>query len=188
MSEFTMILFCCFVISMGCFFGGEKESQVFVNLATVYSCCPTTARTTPRNSFESTRVIALWSSIPLALSPSASAKILFSHVQCVVINVISFFVWITVKHCSVHENTFYRTVRFVSSSVKAFSALVPAGVPIPLRKPLKVFSVNNGVLSLRKWNQAVRLVERLGYCMSLHAVLEHWSTSNGLLLPAAILL
>jgi hypothetical protein len=55
-----------------------------------------------------------------------------------------------------------------------------SSAPVPLFEKLKVGHVNNCILALRKWNQAVGWVERLNNRVSFHAFF-HRSSSQGLL-------
>jgi hypothetical protein len=182
LSKFTMINLGSLIVCLGCLFFGNKTSDVDRSIIHCNSASPFTQFWSPK--YSSITTVANRLTIAAILLVSALPKVLFSIVQRVVIYMISKFIFFKVKYLSVHRNA---SILRLSFGVKTFSLGVPISTPVPLRYTLKIFSVNNGVLALRKRNKAVGLVERLSYCVSFHAVFVHRFTSNGPLRSVAIL-
>lgn len=121
----------------------------------------------------------------------ALSEILSTVIQRVMVFVVAFFPAFAIKDYTRHRigNSAASCTNSTGSS-KARSFAIPNRAPVPLRQPLKVFQIDNGILALRQGNQSIGLVKRLKNNMALDligsAFVGHRSTSNGLLLSAAI--
>jgi hypothetical protein len=179
MSEWTKELYCSLIVSARRFFGRIKRASEASPFSVVLNAhFPTPPTLAPADSLESSRTVNAGFTIPTILYVRAFAKILTSIVQRISVLVIPFFERSAFKDLPLHGDG-----RVPSSdcpgSVEAFRAIRPDGIPVPLRKPLEVGGVHDGILSLRKRDKFYRLVKRLDYSMSLHAFF-HRCTSNAL--------
>jgi hypothetical protein len=180
--KFAVINFSCIIVSVGRKFGCCEMANKSPDSSSRNLGFPFSLRLVPRYAFESARIISILCAVPSVLQTRTLAKIRFSVVECIVILVITLFVWLAAENCPVHQDSFSS---FHSLGVETLRILAPERAPIKLRKPLKIFGVNNGILPLRKRDQTVGLIKRLGHCVTFHAGFEHLSSLKGRLLPAA---
>ena len=136
----------------------------------------------PAYTFEPTLVLLMLASIAGTLGRSSLSQIAAAIVDGVVIGMIASLIWHSLGDLLVHVDWMIAISPDGVSIISAFFSR-----PIPLRKPLKVRSVNYRIQSLRKRDESVGWVQRLGHCMAFHAAFRHFLTSNEKLLPTAIL-
>lgn len=179
-----MINFYSFVVSLRSLFCGIETSQMDGFAFIFYLGIPLTIALAPMYAFVSAGVVGLYSAVANVLKMSALAKPVSAVVKRIMENVIRFLVWTALKYLSCHP---YGPSVFFSGCVKTFTTLTPNSFPVPLIQPVEVGSIHNGNLILRQWNQAVICVKRLGDLVSDNTIFSHRFTSNGPLLPAAIL-
>lgn len=126
------------------------------------------------DSFESARVVFCQSSIATILRAVTFTQINSAVIKSVSIYMVNFLS--ARKYNPVHLNSFIRS----TASIGVEPIAIVMGAPIPLHQPIVIDSIDFSGLSLRQRNKAIGWVERLGNCMSLHAVF-HWSSFKGLL-------
>lgn len=122
-----------------------------------------------------TGIVPSFAKIILILGGGALSDVVSSIVQRIVIFVVAS--CFTTKNKSLHRNDF--AVRHSSLRIKTFRVRIPYSMPIESIEPFVVPRIDDSVLSLCKTDETVGLVERLNYCVSLHAFL-HRCTSNAL--------
>lgn len=183
MRERFMVFLRCFVVNasrfLGCFVSSDSNSfPVDHNANRVQALLGA-----PSHAPESAHVVAAHPTILRVFDVRTFAQILSAVVQSVMVFVVAFFSRFQSENHTVHG---YRLSAFIlRRSRTAIESVVSApisaagGEPIPLRKPIKIGSINYRVLALRKWNKTVGLVERLNNLVSFHGEL-HGSSSKGL--------
>ena len=126
-------------------------------------------------------------SIHRILRRCATSEVFSPIVESVSVFMISNFSFFTLKNKSVHKNML-SSPRF-ASGIKPLVSFVEMRLPIPLRQPFEVGSIDYCVFPSREWNKTVRWVRRLGHCVSSHAIeFSHVLTSSkGLLLSRFIM-
>lgn len=177
MRKFPEPLFRNFIVGTRRIFGSWKHAEIFILPICTNLCPPFPALGMPRHPLESTAILSIGFFVLAILGVRALPKIFFTVVERIVIFVVSLLPRCTSQNQRMHRD---RMPFDFSAGVKTSGVRCPMCNPIPLRKPLKIFGIHNGILALRKWNIFERLVERLDNCMSFHAVF-HWPSFKGLL-------
>lgn len=116
----------------------------------------------PTDSLETRRIVGILQAVLIVLSIAANPQIASSIVESVSVYMIAyaFIVRVKTEQLSVHMKHPLSSgfgVMNTSAGVKSLAAIIPSGVPLPLRNPLVVGSVHNGNLALGEWNGAVFL-------------------------------
>lgn len=167
-----------FVVSAGCVLDVIEYPDVNFFPVHMDSSSPASEILVPRNSLISRRAVALKSSVVLLLARRCLSQITSAIVETVTIGVIpSLFS----NNGDVHH--YVISDWNVTHYVKSFLALKRE--PFPLIQPIIISGINDGILPSRKWDKLVRLILRLGNFMS-NNMFGHIPTSNGIVLPAAI--
>src|SRR5215472_16708876 len=122
-------------------------------------------------------VVDSWFSIKTVLLGRSLSEIFPSVVQGVMVNMICKFPIFTTKNLSSHRYRF-RFGMVVPSDRETLHTVVPAGMPIPLIKPFKIFCAYFCVLALRERNKFVRLIKRLRYFVSVNTLFSHVPIPN----------
>lgn len=192
MGEFSKVNLGCHIIGFcGLFFGGEISQMNEFSIQSDRGL-PLFQSLVPDSSLVAAAAIPTDFLISHVYGMRALSKIPMAIIKRVMIFVIAFFSLFTVENNSVHFDS-ARCSAFMNSScsVKTFRVLVPYCAPVHLVQKFEIIWINNGILALRKWNKTVRIIKRLKNDMTLDLIrstlVGHWSTSNGLLLSAAIL-
>lgn len=166
-----------FIIGAGSSFSVPKTSQMNTLTIDSYSRAPRISAITTINTLIFAGFLSFLKFLILCvLRYRRLSEIGATIVKGVVVNVISFFRWATAKDFLVHP----QCTAGPSSLRIIIAILFSKYKPIPLRKPLKVSGINDGIFTLRQRNQSVGLVERLDNLVSFHAVF-HGSSLKGLL-------
>ena len=131
-----------------------------------------------RYALETTHVGFASSTIACVLRIEALTKICASIIESIAIAMVSLFSRFTAQYQAMHSHFSFTVWR--TQHIEASSSGIFIHDPIPLRKPLKIGPINNGILALREGNQSVGLVLRLDNRVSFNSAF-HWSTSNGLM-------
>src|SRR5258705_1157017 len=161
-SKFSVILFRCFIIGLCSIFGSRKEPNSYSFFTTdSNSSSPTSLDTT--NAFESAHSLDECSSVLGILFLRALPKIISSIIKRISVYMVNLF---TCSPAITKEGMHSYRVTMAYFSVKTSSVFAPISKPRNLRKQLEVFGVYNRILSLCKWDKAVRLVERLNNFVS----------------------
>lgn len=162
--EFAVEDFCCLVVRACGFFPVPEQANVAALSLHVQGNAPSFLSIRPRHSLVATGVVWLAPSIALVLTVSARPQILAAVIQLVMVSMIYGFVALGSHDFSVHEDL-VSLVPAIGTISRFFGA---ATGPIPLRKPIEICNVHNRVLSPRKWNEAVRLIQRLRNSVALY--------------------
>lgn len=168
-----------FIVGTGGIFGGNEISKMKQLAAYSNSSSPVP----PLGTFNTHPLVAslvttLYATIPIILTRFAFPEITAAIMQCIAILMVTPLPLLAIKNEGMHGN-FAASLVF-PLRIKALIPWVEFSSPIPLIKPVKILSIDNGVLTLRQGNQSVGLVKRLNNCVSFYAAF-HRSTSNGLL-------
>ncbi len=153
-------------------FCGIKDAEPLFSSAKIYSCAELTA---PRdsNASKSSGVVFHHSSPASILRRTALPKILTAIIKHVVVFVVALFARTASETLPMHRYilplSIFRTGQRATGK-PTVSLQVPASPPVELRQRGEVGSINDGVFTLRKWNQTVGFIERLNNRVSLHAV------------------
>lgn len=182
-SKLSIVLFRHDIVSESGLLNGRKATKISTVSIDIDSHHPFIAPVIPRNSFESSLVIATDSGVTHIFMPIAFPQIFSTIIECVVVAMISFFFFGALENFAVH--LYNCILLFFPPCIKSFALAAPICIPIPLREPLKIFGINNRILPLCERNESERLIERLDDCVAFHAAFRHWSSCKGLLLPAA---
>lgn len=188
--EFSVVFLGVFFVCFGGLFWSREASDdppLSVNCdSRVISIFGSTAAA---NSCESAGIVDPNPAISAIFGVGTHSKVDSSIIERVVVYVISPLLAATSRYNVAHINDLHLPVGIMDAplGVKTPSSNVPLGVPVPLREALKVLSINNSVLALRKWNQAVGWIERLTNGVPCKRLSGHFLTSNENLLPVAIL-
>lgn len=179
MSKSAKLFFSDFIVGAGRFFGRMKIT-VKMSFATILNAnFPYSTFLTEPYSLKSGTAVFPWFTIKAILGMGTLTKILATIVERISVFMVAFFPWFTFKNLTMHGD------RSMSSNgpsnVKTFGAIRPYRIPIPLREPLKVSSINNGILALRKSNKTIGWVRRLSNKVSLHPAFWHGLTSSKVL-------
>src|SRR6266705_6153612 len=126
---------------------------------------PLLAVLTPMNAFKSRSVGRRQRRIPSILMICALAKILTPIIKRLSITMICFFSRTEAKDYAMHRHHFLSNR---STGVKTVRVSSPYGIPIPLIEPLKISSINDGVLSLCERDKTVGCVKRLDNLVPFH--------------------
>jgi hypothetical protein len=169
------------IIALRRFFLGQEATKVEFFVVNRNRCAPATTFPHQGNSLKKGAAIPVCSAIAGVLRACAFAKIGFSIIQCVPVNVIAFFKCKASEYLPVHPDLHPRGYASPSHRVECSRVCVPLGYPVPRRKSLKILGINKRILSLRERDQAVRWIRRLGDCVSFHAAFVHRSSLKGLL-------
>jgi hypothetical protein len=173
-----------FIVRTCSIFGRNEEAKKKSPFLVPYLCAPLGCTFHPTNANVSAGVFSVQLSIGVVLSMSTLTDVLAAVIQGIVISMIHLLPSLTPKNEPMHGRIFSS---YPSVGVKSARTRIPPGLPVKFRKPFIVGSVHNGILALRKWNQAVGWVLRLGYFVSYHTTFFHVPTSNGSMIPAAII-
>ena len=185
-----MKFFNFFVIGTCCLFTGSKVSDVDTSILKFRHSSPWPSFVVLAKSHSLISDAIIFADFPVVaiLNVYAYSQVFSSIIKTIAVFVVSLFAWLTAKYHAVHAYAWSSPVAFFFGgtpySIK--TTLSTVRVPIPLRKPFKVFRIYDCVLALRQWNKSVRLVERLRNLVFLHGAF-HWSTSNGLVNISRIL-
>src|SRR5712664_1983101 len=179
MSEFPMIRFSSSIIGPCRNFRAIKVTEP--DTFPIHSNASIPANVTAKRNALETAGIVLWRShIPRVLMVGTFAKIIFPIIKCIAILVVTLLTGATaMQNLPMHE---YRIRAYGIEGIPNFR-----DTPVPLREPLKIFGIDNRILSLCERNKSVGFVQRLDDCVAFHVVNSHWSSLKGLLLPAAII-
>jgi hypothetical protein len=114
-------------------------------------------------------------------SASTFAKIIPSIIQAIAVAVVALLAIITSQYQSMHSYFWSAIVNLIGSQCIEFTGLrVLICPPIPLREPVKITSINDGILALRERDQSVGCIKRLDNRVSFNAAF-HRCTPSALL-------
>lgn len=167
MSEFAVIFLGCLIVGTCSFFFGFIPSEKHRLVANPNSCHPAVL---PANALKSRSANLMLPSVMNILHIIGFPQIIAAVVKRIVVFVISEFTRKAAKNKAVHSDDPFMVN--VTMRVETLSVTVPACGPIPLLQPIKICGINDGILTARKWNQAIRWVGRLNDLMALHAVVK----------------
>jgi len=172
------------IISMTAFLGRIESADM--DFFPIYhdSDPPFAVSLVPTNSTESTCVVTLNSSVGLILRRRTLSYIFSAIVERIMISVVRLFTFGTSEYLPMHR--YEKMIGSCPHCIEALRQRIPVCNPIPLRKPLEICSIHDGILILCQRDKAVRFIKRLSDCVAFHTVF-HIPTSNGSLTSAAIL-
>lgn len=172
---------CGFIISAGCALCGFINTNSYIDFVGLYSGDPLSMM----------KGNALELAIPLPtvchiLMTGYLAKILSPIIKRVMISMVRLLRRIAGENEPMHWNCLKDAAYSLAPGcIKTLCAWAPMSVPCPSVQPLKVSSIHNSVLPLRKWDVPVRFIEWLGNGMPFHvSAFRHGSSSKGLMLPS----
>ncbi|SRR6266404_1813036 len=185
MSELAMQFLSSFVVCVSGFFIRGEQSKMKVYSFVADSGFPFFLFFTKTYSGVAACVVRIYLfSITAILRMRSLAKVFPSVVECVVVFMVWQFFGGTFQNLFRHFSYAFASYD-VTHSVKTMRTAIPMSKPIPLVEIGEVGSGDLGVLSLRKRDDLVGWVERLGHCVSFHAAFRHLVLPKGQLLPAA---
>lgn len=165
----------CVICHSGFFWTGETTKEMTLPIY-LKACTP--AFSVKINSLKWRGSSILFASILAILGMSAFANILPPIIEGVVVSVVCLLFIVAAKNQTGH----FPATLF--GSVKTFGSLIPMCLPLPLRQPSEVGGIDNGILTLRETNQAVRWIGWLGDLVSRYAESRHESSEKGFVLPS----
>ena len=151
-SEFTMKACRRFFVRLMCCFWRSETAQVNLLSFNGYFASPSLSRLVPVNSFESTVVARLFSSVATVLRPCRYPKIASSIVKGISVSMIrQHSIW-RPYDIGRHRNGYSLTRRVAecSSRVKGLCQRAPECLPFVFRETIKVFFVDDCKLALRE--------------------------------------
>ena len=175
------------IVSVSSIFFRIKKSEMFSVIVERNACFPFFTKTPKRYPF----VLGSFPPrffVSRILKWSTFTNIFSPIVKCVSVFMVSLFSFFTTKNQSVHglcmPFSINPNIRF---RIKMGFAMVNVCVPVEFHEPIEILSINNGILSPRKRDVAVRYVERLDNCMASQGTFcRHFRTSSTMM-TAAIL-
>lgn len=175
-TKFTQVPDSCCVISASCRYGVVESSKE--NPLTIDSNSGYPSSVVPMHSF--IRIFSIFTLSPVltVFGVATFSEIISAVIKCIVISVVSFFGPDAVKYKSMHSyvSSLYSVIRLGSGTKPR--------LPVPLIKPFIVPRIYKRILSLRKSNEAVRLVRWLGDFVSRNMKFRHESSTKGFVLPS----
>lgn len=173
MRKFTKQFFGFPVISQRSINRAVEHAQITLLPFAPDSSGPASGAFKDEHTFVAARIVTALALI-IGIASGSISKIFASIVEGVVVFMINFFK-LRAKQ-SMHPRS---TTTTTSTNVIAACRLALISEPIPLRKPFKVGNVNYRILVVRKRDEAVGFIKRLGYGVSYHTAF-HRCTSNAL--------
>jgi len=155
--EFAMMEFCRFVVGVGCFLFILKQASPDTFSFYVKSGLPSILTSIPTDALIPAGIFKFPSAVALILTAGANAQIFTSIVQLIMIYMIHFFIFTWFHYFAVHRDLI-STVLPIGNQSLFFCC---SARPVELGKPVEVIYVNECVSPSRKWNQAVRFIQRL---------------------------
>lgn len=181
--ELAMVLACGLIICL-CRLSWRGEAAYFNRTPVDCNSSTVFAKTLP-HALEPDRVIFTKPSVFGVIRMRTYPKIRPTVVQSIVVSVVGYLTYETSRDEIAHADS--GATRELPIGIETLGAFAPPRKPVPLREPFKVFTVDDGILPLRKWNQAIGWIERLCSGVPRKRLAGHTLTSNGSVLLAAIL-
>ena len=175
--EVAKVFLCCFIVGVrGLLFRGEKsektrtatQSNKGKPFAPIFS---------PANTLKSTLVRTRLSLMSAILRVGASAEVVSTVIQAIMIFMIRLFRMRCVEDDLMHKDEL--STPCSASGVESVGCWIGESVPVPLRQPHKVSGIDNGILPLRQWNKFVGWVGRLNDLMALHPIVKTFRSWHG---------
>jgi len=170
-----------FVINHSSLFGGCEVSNMHGFTSITNGGYPSFIPFVKTYAFIAAFIVSSFSFIFSVPRSSTLAKIRTTIIKRVSIYVIALLACVWFKNLAMH---LYATYWKISDCIKTSGYFAPICIPIPLRQPHKILSINNSVLTLRKWDKADRLVKWLDNFVSNYTIFCHFPTSSRNLIPA----
>lgn len=167
------------LVRIRCLFSRVERSNV--DFLSVYYGSGAPSTTIAGNAFVSACIVSRLTSIPSVLGYGAFANVFSAIIQSVVIFMVADLGRFKPKYRSMHfHGRLFPINKRFPLGIVSFSPRTPDGTPIPLREPLKISGVHDGILSLRKGNEFNRLIFWLRNGVARHSSLWHVPTSIGI--------
>jgi len=174
--KLSVELFCRIVVG-GCrCLCGVKEPEMNGFIVAHDPSVPLADVFVPRHTFKAARVIGKPPDVMAVLRSSAPSEIIAPIIQRITVSMVALFSPLAFENLAMHEHGSMWV--FVPDSVVALGESIPLCAPIPLHQPIKIFGINDGILFLREWNEAVRFVQRLIDGVSCNTLFWHGSYSQ----------
>jgi hypothetical protein len=175
-----------FVVGLGGFLRIPKMSKVSALVIKNNCCGPFSRLANPGYSLKPRSVVLGSPSILTVLRNCGLTQIAFSVIKAVFVYMVGQFRILESEDDPVHKDLAapmaLRAIGIISKATRSFYYR-----PIPLREPLKVVHIDDGIVPLRKGDKAIRLTKRLNNRMPFHAEdfplivlvnsFGHWLTS-----------
>ena len=174
MSKFSKIDLRRLVVSARSLYCVIEVSKIYLLSVEANPTTPPPGIFTKTYPFKSVGVVLSSLLVFAIFGVGALTKVFSAIVERVVILMVTFFSVSTGEYDAVHRYvSTHASARPIPCSVKGLQLLVEFSEPVPFRKPVVVFNVNDCVLPLRKWNQTIGLVERLNNFVSYNTSFWH---------------
>lgn len=169
---------CGHIIGTGGIFFGNEKAKIFMAGTSTNVRLPFSTDLVPAYSFIATTSLCVLSFIRVILCRSAFPQVPTTVIECIVIAMIAFFSLCAAENLAMHINGWMWT-----SGAKRFSSRIKICAPVPLREPVEIGGIDNGILSLSQRDQSYTWIRWLGNRVPLNSVLWHVLTSNENVLP-----
>lgn len=135
---------------------------------------PTLSLLFPRNALVSIFAIRFHSLIETALSSRGATKVSSTIIQRVVVDVVSYLSRFKTQNEAMHSYRF--SIGTTTPSIETICVLIPVCAPVPLVKPIKIYSVYDGVLVVSERYKTIRCAARLDNLVSTNTAFRHMSS------------
>jgi hypothetical protein len=156
MSKLTKVFFRGSIVSVGRFLGAIERAEVDALAIWSYIRIPFPAFFIPTHTLETRSVSRTSLHILMILRSAASTQVASSIVQRIVVAVIAFIPRSAPRQYAMHSDessSFASDHHRFTDCIEAFRSIIPERVPLPLRQKGNIFLIDDGHLTLRKWDK-----------------------------------